>query len=75
MARKRDPADPWYTRKGAAEYLTEKGSPVTPRTLEKMAANNNKGKGPAYNRTRWKTVRYHIDDLDAWRARETTRVE
>lgn len=68
-------AKEWLSRKEAAVYLTEKGSPTTPRALEKMASNNNAGRGPAYNRTRWKTVRYHRDDLDAWRERETKRVE
>ena len=75
LSRKATTTKEWLSRKEAAIYLTANGCPTSARTLEKLASNNNKGKGPSYNRTSWRTVRYHRDDLDAWRKRETQRVE
>ena len=62
-------------RKEAAAYLTGLGYPITPATLAKYAANNNAGKGPSFTRFRWKMVRYRREDLDAWAAKEGTRIE
>lgn len=65
----------WLKRKKAAEYLESLGCPISPRTLEKWASNNNSGKGPAFTRIRWNIVRYHRKDLESWAAREAVRVE
>jgi hypothetical protein len=65
--------DDWLTRKESVVYLSSIGCPVTQRALEKRASNNNAGKGPAFTRIGWRTVRYKRSDLDAWAYRETTR--
>ncbi len=65
----------WLSRKEAAAYLTKHGYPISAGALANRAANNNKGKGPPFQRSGWKTVRYHRDDLDAWRKSATQRVE
>jgi hypothetical protein len=64
----------WLTRKEAAHYLCQLGFSMTPRTLEGMAANNNSGKGPAFTRFGWRTVRYLKEDLDSWAKSRKTRV-
>ncbi len=69
---KKNPDD-WLTRKEAATYLASIGCPISKRALEKRASNNNAGKGPAFTRIGWRTVRYKREDLDAWAYRETTR--
>lgn len=56
-------------------FLAELGVPVSPRTLEKWAANKNAGGGPPYIRLKTKIIRYLKDDLRAWVAREVQRVE
>lgn len=66
--------DDWLTRKEAVDYLRSIGCPVTQRSLEKKASNNNAGKGPSFTRVGWRTVQYQRRDLDAWAYRETTRV-
>ena len=65
----------WLSRKQAASFLATLGCPITPRTLEKLAGNNNAGKGPAFTRFRWKSVRYARTDLEAWAKKEATRIE
>ncbi len=65
----------WMSRKEAALFLRSIGVPISERTLANLASNNNAGKGPPYNRTRWKSVRYAKSDLIAWAKRETERVE
>lgn len=65
----------WFTRTEATEYLANIGSPVSVRSLQKMAINQNEGDGPAFTRTNWKIVRYHKNDLDAWAKRKTVRIE
>lgn len=67
--------DEWLSRKEAARYLSLIGPSVTPRTLEKLANNNNEGKGPAFTRFGWRTVRYLRKDLDAWDRARRRRVE
>lgn len=61
-------------RKEAAAYLTSLGCRISAATLEKYAANNNKGKGPPFIRYRWRTVTYKRTDLDDWANREGVRV-
>lgn len=68
------PDETWLTRRAAATYLTRIGCPVGHRTLEKMANNNNAGKGPPYTRLGWKTVRYLQSDLDSWAKKRMVRV-
>lgn len=65
----------WLTRKEASRFLSRIGCPVSVATLAGMAANNNAGKGPAFTRTGWRTVRYQPADLRAWANGRTTRVE
>jgi hypothetical protein len=67
--------DNWLTRKQAADYLTRRGYPIKARSLERMAANNNGGKGPPFTRFGWKAVGYQRADLDEWRMKRMTRVE
>jgi hypothetical protein len=65
----------WLSRKEAANYLTALGCRITARTLEKLAANNNAGKGPPFTRTRRRTVTYAREELAAWAAANSERVE
>jgi hypothetical protein len=65
----------WMRRKEAASFLSSIGCPMTYRALEKAASNGNAGKGPAFYRRGWKTVRYHRSDLEAWAKKESRRVE
>jgi len=65
----------WLTRKEAAAFLTRIGCPISVWTLAQMAVNNNAGKGPAFTRTGWKTLRYEPADLRAWAEKKITRVE
>lgn len=65
----------WLTRKQAAAFLAGIGCPISPKTLAQKASNNNAGKGPAFTRSGWNTVRYEPADLLAWAARNITRVE
>lgn len=65
----------WFSRREAAAYLTEHGCPISAGTLTNLAANHNRGKGPAYHRRGWRSVRYHRDDLDAWRKKQMERIE
>ena len=69
------PEETWLTRKSAAIYLTRIGRPISNRTLEKMANNNNSGNGPPYVRSAWKRVMYLQSDLDAWAKSQMIRVE
>jgi hypothetical protein len=62
------------TREQAAAYLSRRApTKITPRTLEKWASNNNQGKGPAFIRYGWRTVRYKVSDLDVWLELRKTR--
>lgn len=65
----------WLSRKKAADFLADRGCPISPRTLEKWAANGNRGKGPPFTRVRSNIIRYLKDDLIAWAQRESVRVE
>lgn len=65
----------WLSRKEAARYLESIGCPVSVRTLETRAVNNNEGRGPPFTRIGWKTVRYKREDLDRWAKKEAVRVE
>lgn len=69
------PLKDFYSRKEAALYLTSIGYGIAAKTLENMANNNNKGKGPPFDRIGWGSVRYARADLDAWAKARTTRVE
>ena len=69
------PPKDWMSRREAAAYLNSLGCPLSASTLEKYASNNNAGKGPPFVRYRWKMVRYKRIELDAWAAKEGTRVE
>ena len=71
---KKESPDDWLSRKEAATYLSKIGCPVTMRQLEKRAANNNAGRGPAFTRVGWRHVRYRRSDLDAWAYAQTERV-
>jgi hypothetical protein len=66
----------WLSRKEAAIYLTRIGYRITAKTLANMAANNNKGKGPRYDRIGWSAAaRYKREHLDAWAQARTEHVE
>lgn len=65
----------WLPRKRAADFLASMGCPISPRTLEKWAANGNRGKGPPFTRVRTNIVRYLKADLLAWAAREAQRIQ
>jgi hypothetical protein len=69
------PDNEWLCSKQAAEYLASVGCFVSHRTLANLRSNNNRGAGPSFTRTRWRTVRYRKTDLDAWANRETVRIE
>ncbi|MBG0811873.1 DNA-binding protein [Methylosinus sp. H3A] len=49
---------PWLATEGAAGYLSS-----TPGTMRSWRAN---GEGPRYHVFHGKSVRYHVDDLDAF---------
>lgn len=61
----------FLSRKEASAFLHSLGCPISPRTLEKMATNNNSGNGPPYRRFRWKQVSYAREDLIEWAKQET----
>jgi hypothetical protein len=65
----------YYSRKAAARYLESIGCPISPRTLAKMASNDNERRGPPYLRFRWRNVRYAKSDLHTWAKKQVTRVE
>ena len=65
----------WLSRKEASTFLHRMGCPISVRTLEKLAMNNNAGKGPPYTRFRWKSVRYAKADLIAWADKETVKIK
>jgi hypothetical protein len=63
-----DPENTWMSRKAAAIYLTRIGCPIGHRTLDSLAANGNRGKGPPFTRVGHKYVRYRESDLIKWAA-------
>lgn len=65
----------WLSRKEAATLLHKMGCPISVRTLEKLAVNNNAGGGPPYKRFRWKSVRYDRADLIAWANKEAVLIK
>lgn len=65
----------WLSRKQASSLLHSIGCPISVKTLENMAVNDNAGKGPPYTRFRWKAVRYRRADLIAWAQKEAVRIE
>lgn len=69
------PEDTYLTRRAAAEYLKRIGCATTWRTLERLAVNNNAGRGPAFIKTGARTIRYRQSDLDKWAAKRAVRVE
>ncbi len=75
MAAMIDPKKLWLNRAEAAAYLSERGLPISGGTLSNLAANKNRGDGPAYHRRGWRTVRYHVNDLNAWLKQKLERVE
>jgi hypothetical protein len=50
------------SRDRSAEYISERGIPMTPRALAQLAS---EGGGPRYSLIRRRAV-YHPQDLDAW---------
>lgn len=65
----------FFSRKEASTFLESLGCPISPRALERMAANGNAGDGPPYLRVKWRHVRYKRVDLINWAVRNTIRVE
>ncbi len=65
-------------RKQAVAYLRAKGCAISSSQLEKMAANENEGRGPPfliYQNINRRNYRYDQRDLDAWAAKKIRRVE
>ncbi len=60
----------WLTRKGAALYLSSMGCAMNHNYLAKLALPENKGKGPRYVKSGWRTVRYAKSELDAFAKRK-----
>lgn len=54
----------WLTRKAAAIYLSDRGVPMKHEYLAKLALPENKGKGPKFLKSGWRTVRYAVSELD-----------
>ena len=52
----------YLIRQEAAAYLTDKGLPIAPRYLEKLAS---VGGGPAFQKFGKRAV-YTVENLDAW---------
>jgi hypothetical protein len=65
----------WLARKEAANFLTLIGCPISAGRLANMASNNNAGRGPAFTRIGWKSVRYQPKDLRAWAKARSKRIE
>lgn len=65
----------YFNRKEAALYLSEIGCFTSHTQLRNMAANDNAGNGPPYNRIGWNRVSYYRSDLDTWAKRRMERVE
>lgn len=61
----------WLTRKAAAIYLSRLGVAMKHEYLAKLALPENKGKGPKYLKSGWRTVRYSKTELDAFAKRKT----
>lgn len=59
------PSSPWLDNEGAAAYLA-----CTPGTLKTWRA---RGEGPSYHVFNGKSVRYHVDALDAFVRGEVVR--
>lgn len=74
MGPRQKPLKDFYSRKEAAAYLTERGHKIAPQTLANWAAHENAGKGPAFERCGWSSVRYARVDLDEWSAQRTKRI-
>lgn len=64
-----------FTRKEAVRYLGSIGCPISLRTLENMATDSTRAKGPPFTKFSWGAVRYSRGDLDKWAAANTRRVE
>ena len=74
LGRKHEPKQ--FSRKEAAAFLTRIGFKISAATLAAYAMRDNASrKGPPFIRTGWRTIRYSEDDLRAWAADKTTRVE
>lgn len=74
MAKDWKPGD-WLTRKQAAEYLLGIGCPISKRTLDNYAADDNAGGGPNFRRVRERIIRYRRSELDAWAYKNTKDVK
>lgn len=74
MPKSRHSPDDWLSRKEAVIYLASIGCPVSQRSLEKRAMNDNEGHGPPFTRVGWSIIRYRRKDLDAWAALYTSRI-
>lgn len=59
------PSSPWLDSEGAASYLG-----CTPGTLKTWRT---RGEGPRYHVFNGKSVRYHVDELDAFVRGEAVR--
>lgn len=64
----------YLTREQAADYLNSIGYPIKKRTLDKLAEDDNSGRGPPFTRTGWRTVRYERSDLDIWASKRKQKV-
>ena len=75
MTQRFPPDKDQFSRKEAARYLTSIGYRISPKTLENLASNNNKGNGPSFTRVGWNhPVTYDRADLDAWAAKRMTKI-
>jgi len=68
-----DATKSWFSRKEAARFLTEIGCPISPKTLENLALNNNARRGPPFTRVR-KNVRYDAAELRTWAMKTAVKV-
>lgn len=67
-------AKEWLPRKKAAELLAALGCPVSWRTLERWAEDDNHGKGPPFTKTR-RIIRYRRTEIIEWVNKEARRIK
>lgn len=65
----------WLPRKKAAALLAALGCPVSHRTLQKWAEDDNAGNGPPYTRLGRKITRYNRNDLVEWVNKRAKRIK
>ncbi len=65
----------YLSRIECADFLRAQGLRMSDRHLRNIAANNNRGKGPPFFRTRWNKVYYSRTDVIEWLKQEVVYIK